>query len=70
MDTAAIQKAIDAANAAGGGVVHFPAGQFLSGTITLKSNVTLYLSPGAVLLGSQRIGRPTARRVAKVEALK
>lgn len=55
MDTAAIQKAIDAAHAAGGGVVHFPAGQFLSGTITLQSNVTLYLSPGAVLLGSKRI---------------
>jgi polygalacturonase len=55
LDTAAIQKAIDAANSSGGGVVHFPAGRFLSGTITLKSNVTLYLSPGAVLLGSTRI---------------
>jgi hypothetical protein len=55
MDTVSIQKAIDAANAAGGGVVHFPAGRFLSGTITLKSNVTLYLSPGSVLLGSTHI---------------
>jgi hypothetical protein len=55
LDTAAIQKAIDAANTAGGGVVYFPSGSFLSGTITLKSNVTLYLSPGAVLLGSKRI---------------
>jgi hypothetical protein len=55
LDTAAIQKSIDAANAAGGGVVYFPAGSFLSGTIFLKSNVTLYLSPGAVLLGSKRI---------------
>jgi polygalacturonase len=50
-DTAAIQKAIDA----GPGVVYFPTGRFLSGTIFLKSNVTLYLSPGAVLLGSTRI---------------
>jgi len=55
LDTAAIQKAIDAANGAGGGVVYFPAGSFLSGTIMLKSNVTLYLSPGAVLLGSKRM---------------
>jgi hypothetical protein len=55
LDTAAIQKAIEAANAAGGGVVYFPAGRFLSGTITLKSNVTLQLSPGAVLLGSKRM---------------
>jgi hypothetical protein len=55
LDTAAIQKAIDAAGAAGGGVVHFPTGRFLSGTITLRSNITLYLSPGAVLLGSTRM---------------
>jgi hypothetical protein len=55
LDTAAIQKAIDAAHAAGGGVVYFPAGTFLSGTFTLKSNITLRLSPGAVLLGSKRI---------------
>ncbi len=55
LDTVAIQKTIDTANVAGGGVVYFPAGQFLSGTIALKSNVTLYLSPGAVLLGSKRI---------------
>lgn len=55
LDTAAIQKAIDAASAAGGGVVWFQSGQYLSGTITLRSNVTLHLSPGAVLLGSQRM---------------
>ncbi|HLH17227.1 MAG TPA: glycosyl hydrolase family 28 protein [Bryobacteraceae bacterium] len=54
LDTAAIQKAIDAAGAHGGTVV-FPAGRFLSGTITLRSNVTLHLSPGAVLLGSTRM---------------
>ena len=53
LDTAAIQKAIDAAASSGGGIVYFPAGRFLSGTIFLKSNITLYLSPGAVLLGSR-----------------
>ncbi|MBV9085459.1 MAG: right-handed parallel beta-helix repeat-containing protein [Acidobacteriaceae bacterium] len=55
LDTAAIQKAIDAAAAHGGGLVYFPAGRFLSGTLVLRSNITLYLSPGAVLLGSKRI---------------
>lgn len=55
LDTAAIQQAIDAAHAAGGGTVYFPTGQFLSGTLYLKSNVTLHLSPGAVLLGSTQM---------------
>jgi polygalacturonase len=55
LDTRAIQTAIDRASAQGGGVVHFPAGRFLSGTIFLKSNIELQLSPGAVLLGSAKI---------------
>ena len=54
LDTAVIQKAIDAAHGAGGGVVHFPAGRYLTGTIHLKSNVTVRLSPGATLLASPR----------------
>lgn len=53
--TAAIQKAIDACARAGGGRVYFPAGNFLSGTIALKSHVTLDLSPGATLWGSRNI---------------
>jgi Glycosyl hydrolases family 28 len=53
LDTAAIQAAIDACTRGGGGVVLFPAGRFLSGTITLKDNVTLHLSAAATLLGSQ-----------------
>lgn len=51
-DTAALQSAIDACARAGGGMVLLPVGRFLSGMITLKDNVTLYLSSGAVLLGS------------------
>jgi Pectate lyase superfamily protein len=51
-DTAAIQKAIDAAEKTGGGTVIAPAGRYLSGTVHLKSNVTLHLSPGAVILMS------------------
>ena len=38
-DTAAINKAIEAAAAAGGGTVHFPAGTYLSFSIRLKSNI-------------------------------
>lgn len=52
MDTAAIQKAIDAAAAVGGGRVLFPPGVYLSGSITLKSHVKLELDKSAVLLGS------------------
>ncbi|RJP22609.1 MAG: glycoside hydrolase family 28 protein [Candidatus Omnitrophota bacterium] len=51
-DTIAIQKAIDAAADAGGGTVFFPPGKYLSGTLFLKNNITLYLENGAVLLGS------------------
>ena len=54
-DTQAIQKAVDAANAAGGGTVYFPPGKYLSGTIFLKSLVTLYLETGSTLLGSTDI---------------
>jgi len=50
----AIQKAINACTLAGG-TVFFPAGDCLSGTVVLKSNVTLHLSPGATLWGSPRI---------------
>ncbi len=51
-DTRAIQAAIDACSAAGGGFVLFPPGRFLSGTISLKDHVILHLAPQATLLGS------------------
>ena len=53
--TAAIQKTIDACNKDGGGTVEVPPGTFLTGTISLKSNVNLHLESGAVLLGSPNI---------------
>jgi polygalacturonase len=52
INTIAIQKAIDAAFKNKGGRVVFPKGNFLSGSIILKSNVTLYFEEGSVLLGS------------------
>ncbi|HEX5553016.1 MAG TPA: glycoside hydrolase family 28 protein [Chitinophagaceae bacterium] len=48
-DAGAINRAIDAAAVAGGGTVFFPAGTYLSGSIHLKSNITLYLSTGTIL---------------------
>lgn len=50
----AIQAAIDRAHHAGTGIVRIPPGQFLCGTIYLKSGVELHLETGAVLLGSTR----------------
>ena len=52
LDTAAIQEAIDAAAAAGGGRVLLHNGHFLSGGLVLKSHVELHLSTSATLLAS------------------
>ncbi len=52
LDTAAINKAIDAAAAAGGGTVYFPAGNYLSVSIHLKSNIALYLDQGATIVAA------------------
>jgi polygalacturonase len=54
-DTKAIQTAIDNCNLAGGGKVFLHNGQFLSGTVYIKNNVTLYIEAGAVLLGSKNL---------------
>ena len=51
-DTAAIQAAIDAAHAAGGGEVRVPAGRYMSGSIFLKSNVDFNICAGATVVGS------------------
>jgi hypothetical protein len=47
--SAALQQAIDAAFKAGGGTVVFPAGRYVSGTLTLPSRIRLELEAGAVL---------------------
>lgn len=52
LDSPAINAAIDACNRDGGGVVYLRPGVYRSGTIVLKSNVTLYLEAGATILGS------------------
>jgi len=52
LSTAALQKAIDACSAAGGGRVVVPTGNYKIGTIILKSNVHMHLEQGATLYGS------------------
>jgi polygalacturonase len=55
LNTRSIQAAIDACSGAGGGTVNFPAGNYRSGTLYLKSHVTLYLEAGAILAGSKEL---------------
>ena len=51
-NTAAIQKAIDACSAAGGGMVLVPGGgTYMTYTLNLKSNVRLEIDRGATLMG-------------------
>ncbi len=56
LNTGAINKAIQACHAAGGGRVVIPAGIFSSGTIVMKNNVELHLEMGATLLASDQAG--------------
>ncbi|MHB1023286.1 MAG: glycoside hydrolase family 28 protein [Acidobacteriaceae bacterium] len=69
LDTAAIQKAIDAASAAGGGTVVFRPGIYLTGSIFLKSHTNLRVDEGVTLLGVQNLsGYPIMpTRVAGIE---
>ena len=66
-DTAAIQAAIDAAHAAGGGRVVLDVGTFLTGALRLKSGVDLHIGRTATLLASPDIADfpdwPDARHV-------
>jgi len=52
IDTSSIDRAIEAAAAAGGGTVRFPAGSYLCYTIHLKSKVALYLDEGATIVAA------------------
>ncbi len=54
-NTTIIQQQIDRCSANGGGKVIIPAGKFLTGTLYLKNDVTLYLEDGAWLLGSPQL---------------
>ena len=53
LDSPAIRSAIDACAANGGGTVYLPAGQYLTGSLFLRNNISLHLDSGAVILGSE-----------------
>ncbi len=52
LNTTSIQKAIDFISAEGGGKLIFKVGRYMTGSIFLKSNVTIELGEGAILTGS------------------
>ena len=54
LDTKAIQTAVDEA-AVNGGTVFFPSGNYLTGTIYLKDNVSIEISKGATIWGSPNL---------------
>src|SRR5439155_15757473 len=60
LDTDAINRAIDAAAAAGGGTVYLGPGVYSSFSIHLKSHVALYLDRGATLFAASPAERPNA----------
>jgi len=55
LNNRAIQAAVDDCAARGGGTVLVPSGVWLTGSVALKSQVTLRLEAGAVLRGSDRL---------------
>ena len=52
LDSKAINKAIETAANAGGGTVYLPAGNYLSGSIHLRSNISFYLDQGATIIAT------------------
>jgi len=54
VSTKAIQAAIDKCAAAGGGIVQFKPGTYVSGSLFIKNNVQLKIDKGVTLLGSQQ----------------
>lgn len=69
MNTTAIQQAIDAAEKAGGGVVTFNPGIYLTGSLFIGDNVNFNVPKGTTLIGSQDINdyKKIDTRVAGVE---
>ena len=51
-DTVSVQRAVDAAHAAGGGTVEVPAGTYVCGSIFLKSHVDFHVGAGAEIRAS------------------
>lgn len=69
LNTAAIQKAVDTAAAAGGGTVFVPGGRFLTGPFTLASDIDLDLAREAVILISDDRAKYPVLRARYVDAI-
>ncbi|HEX3008462.1 MAG TPA: glycosyl hydrolase family 28 protein [Bacteroidales bacterium] len=69
LNTQAIQKAIDDAEAAGGGTVTFSPGIYLTGSVFVGNNVNFHIPKGTMLIGSQNIDdyKKIETRIAGVE---
>ena len=65
----AIQKAIEEAATAGGGCVYLPPGEYTSGTLALRSHVSIYLEAGATLLASENAAAFDQQKVKSKDAL-
>jgi polygalacturonase len=52
LDTESINAAIETAKKAGGGTIFFPAGEYLSFSIHLKSNISLFIGQGATIVAA------------------
>jgi polygalacturonase len=68
LDTTAVNQAIAAAAASGGGSVRFGPGVYLCRSIELKSLVTLHLEPGAIVLAAPAGGYDPAESNAPYES--
>jgi polygalacturonase len=55
LNTGSIQKAIDLISSKGGGRLVFYVGRYLTGSIQLRSNVTIHLEEGAILVGAPSV---------------
>jgi polygalacturonase len=60
LDSPAVNRAVAAASAAGGGTVYFPAGIYACYSIRLKNHITLYLDQGAVILAESTLDGGTS----------
>jgi polygalacturonase len=55
LDTGALQRTIDQCASGGGGIVRIDPGTYLTGSLVLRSKVTLHIERGATLLGSPQL---------------
>ena len=57
LDTTSINKAIEVASTIGRGIIYFPPGTYLSGSIHMKSNITLKLANDTILRGTRDMSK-------------